>query len=50
MNKWTIGKFHETSLPEKEDFKCHLNMEDITDADYSHAKRVCNDFKTRNLG
>ena len=25
-------------------------MEDITDADYSHAKRVCKDFKIRNLG
>ena len=27
-------KFNETSLPEKEDFYSHLNMEDITDADY----------------
>ena len=25
-------------------------MEDITDADYMHAKRVCNDFETKNLG
>ena len=25
-------KFNETSLPEKEDFHSHLNMEDITDA------------------
>ena len=22
-----------------------LNMEDITDADYAHAKRVCKDFE-----
>ena len=25
-------------------------MEDITDADYKHAKRVCRDFKIKNLG
>ena len=28
------------SLPEKDDFYCHLNMEDTTDRDYGHAKRV----------
>ena len=26
-------KFNETSLPQKEDFYSHLNMEDITDED-----------------
>ena len=40
-------KFNKTSLPEKTDFYCHLNMEDITDA---HAKRVCKDFEMKNLG
>ena len=25
-------------------------MEDITDADYAHAKRVCKDFEINNLG
>ena len=25
-------------------------MEDITDADYEHAKRVCKDFETEDLG
>ena len=25
-------------------------MEDISDADYEHAKRVCKDFKINNLG
>ena len=40
-------KFKETSLPEKEDFYSHLNMESITDPDYAHAKR---DFKIKNLG
>ena len=38
-------KFNETSLPEKEDFYSHLNMDYITDADYTHRKRVCKDFE-----
>ena len=46
MDDWE--KFNETSLPEKEDFYSHLNMEDITDADYGHAKRVCKDFEKKN--
>ena len=37
-------KFNEISLLEKEDFYSHLNMEDITDADYVYAKKVCKDF------
>ena len=48
MDDWE--KFNETSLPEKEDFYSHLNMEDITDADYAHTKRVCKDFEIKNLG
>ena len=48
MGDWE--KYNETSLPEKEDFYSHLNMEDITDANYAHAKRVCKDFETKNLG
>ena len=43
------GKFNETSLPEKEEFCNHLNMEGITDADYKQAKRVCKYFKVKNL-
>ena len=42
-------KFNETSLPEKEDIYSHLNMKDITDADYAHKKRVCKDFEIKNL-
>ena len=42
--------FNETSLLEKEDFYSHLNMEDITDADYAHTKRVCKDFKIKSSG
>ena len=40
---------NETSLPEKEDFYSHFNMEGITDADYVHAKRLCKDFEIKNL-
>ena len=45
-----LGKFNETPLPEKEDFYSHLNLEDITDADYAHAKRVCKNFEIKKLG
>ena len=48
MDDWE--KFNETSLPEKEDFYSHSNMEGFTDTDYAHAKRVCKDFEKKNLG
>ena len=32
-------KFNKTSLSEKEDFYSRLNMEDVTDANYIHAKK-----------
>ena len=48
MDDWK--KFNETSLPEKEDFYTHLNMEDVSDADYTRLKRVCKDFEIKNLG
>ena len=38
-------KINSASLSEKEDFYSHLNMEDITDADYTRAKCVCKDFE-----
>ena len=43
-------KFSEASLPEKEDFYSKLNIEDITDADYTQAKRVYKDFEINTLG
>ena len=43
-------RFDETSLPSKENFYSCLNMEDITDIDYKHAKRVFTEFKINNLG
>ena len=43
-------RFNETSLPEKEDFHSHLNMEDISDANYAHTKIVCKDFEIKKIG
>ena len=40
----------ETSLPNKESFYNSLDMEDITDIDYKHAKKVFKEFKMNNLG
>ena len=48
MDGWE--KFNETSLPEKEGFYSHLNMEAITDAEYPYAKRVRKDFEIKNSG
>ena len=48
MYDW--GKFNETSLPEKEDFYNHLNLKDITDADYAHAKGVRKEFEVKKVG
>ena len=45
-----LEKLSDTSLPEKDNFYSHLNMEDITVADYFHAKRVCKDFEAKHLG
>ena len=36
-------RFDETLLPDKEDFYSNLNMENITDDDYKHAKRIWKD-------
>ena len=47
MDDWE--KFIETTLLKKEKFYSNLNMEEITDADYKHGKRVCKDFKIKNL-
>ena len=47
MDNWE--KFNETTLPEKEEFYSNLNIEDITDADYMHAKRVCKDLEIKKI-
>ena len=48
MDDWE--KFNNISLPEKDDFYSHLNMENITDADYAQAKTVWKESETKNLG
>ena len=45
MNCWE--KFNEIILAEKEEFYSNLNMEDITAADYMHAKRVYEDIEIK---
>ena len=47
MDHWEM--LNEIALPEKEEFFSNLNMEDITDADYIHSKRVCKDFEIKNV-
>ena len=47
MDDW--GNFNETSLTEKKDFYSDLNMENITNADYAHSKRVFNGFERKKL-
>ena len=48
MDEWE--KFSKTIFPEKEEFYRNLNVEDITDADYMHAKSVCENFEIKKLG
>ena len=45
-----LEKLNEASLNDKEVFYSHLNMKDITDADYSHEKTACKDFEIKKLG
>ena len=48
MDAWE--RFNETLLPNKEAFYSKLNMTDITDVDYRHAKRVFKNLCNKNLG
>ena len=43
MDDWK--RFNEASLPV--DFCSHFNVEDITDGDYAHAKRICKEFEIK---
>ena len=38
MDSWE--RLNETSLPSKKDFRSKLILEDISDSDYKHAKKV----------
>ena len=48
MDDWE--KFNEVSLIENGHFYSHVTMDDITDANYVHAKIVRKDFETKHLG
>ena len=48
MDSWK--RFNETSLPDKEAFYSSLKMEDITDVDYRHPKRVFKNLSNKDLG
>ena len=48
MDEWE--KIYEIKWHEKEEFYSNLNIEDITDADYMHAKKVSKDFEIKNVG
>ena len=48
MDDWE--KFYEKTLPENEEFYSNLNLDDITDVNYPHVKRVYKDFEINNLG
>ena len=41
-------RFNETSFPDKEVFYSNLNMEDITDVDHRHGKRVFKNLNNKN--
>ena len=47
MDSWE--RFNETSMPDKESFYSNGNMEDITDVDHRHAKRIFNQVAPKNL-
>ena len=44
-----MGRFNETSLPEKEEFYSNLNMDDITDAGCAHTKNAFKDSEIKKL-
>ena len=48
MDSWE--KFDETALLPKKDFYNNLNLEDISNEDYTHAQKVWDVFKIKNLG
>ena len=49
MYGW-LGKIQLNIATLKRSLYSHLNMEDITDTDYTHAKKFCKDFEVNKLG
>ena len=48
MDSWE--KFNETVLPLKKDFYSNLNLENISDEDYTHAQNIRDVSEIKNLG
>ena len=48
MDSWE--KINETELSPKKDFYSSFNLENISDKDYTHAQKVWDVFKIKNLG
>ena len=48
MDSWE--RFNENTIPPKEAFYSELNLENITDKDYEHVKKVWEAFEIKNLG
>ena len=48
MDSWE--RFNKASLPGKNFFYSELNLEEITDKDYTHAQNMFEEFKLKNLG
>ena len=48
MDSWE--RLHENTIPPKEAFYSELNLENITDKDYEHVKKVWQAFEIKNLG
>ena len=43
-------RFDENTIPPKEAFYSELNLENITNKDYEHVKKVWEPFEIKNLG
>ena len=48
MDSWE--RFDENAIPPKEAFYSEPNLENISDADYEHVKKVWEAFEIKNLG
>ena len=48
MDSWK--RIDETSLPDKKAFYSKLYLEEITDKDYTHAQKLFEEFRLKNLG
>ena len=51
VSTWITGKhLMKHHCRKKNNFIANLSVENITDVDYMHAKRVCKDFEIKTLG